>query len=83
MFKRPFTAICQKHGQTKAIAIDVPDGKDKALEAAMEQLPDQDIVALIPGQHAPNIYTYDAGAGKEKTDPDPGGPWPTNLPPGF
>ena len=83
MFKRPFTAICQKHGHTKAIAIDVPDGKDKALEAAMEQRPDQDIVALIPGQHAPNVYTYDAGAGKEKTNSDPGGPWPTNLPPGF
>ena len=86
MFKRPFTAICQRHGQTKAIAVDVPDGKDLAFESAKEQLPHENIIALIPGQHAPNVYTYDV----KRTGPDsdfcassPGGPWPTNLPPGF
>ena len=60
MYKRPFTAICQKYGQTKAVPVDLPDGKDNALESAKEQLPDQKIIALIPGQHARNIYTYDA-----------------------
>ena len=80
MFKRPFTAICQKYGRTKAIAVDVPDGRDKAIEAAKEQLPDEIIIALIPGQHAPNVYTYNA----EPSPPvSPGGPWPENLPPGF
>ena len=82
MFKRPFTAICQKYGRTKAIAVDVPDGRDKALEVAKEQLPDENIIALIPGLHARNTYTYDACPPKEKAV-DPGGPWPTNLPPGF
>ncbi len=80
MFKRPFTAICQKYGQTKAIAVDVPDGKDTAIAAAKEQLPDENIIALIPGQHAPNVYTYDAEPPKPAS---PGGPWPENLPPGF
>lgn len=81
MFRRPFTAICQKYGQTKAIAVDVPDGKDKALESAKEQLPDENIIALIPGQHAPNVYTYDAKPVKKESSQ--GGPWPENLPPGF
>ena len=84
MYKRPFTAICQKYGQTKAMSVDVPDGKENALESAKEQLPDQNIVALIPGQHARNVYTYDAYSSKEKEPAsDPGGPWPENLPPGF
>ena len=82
MYKRPFTAICQKSGRTKAIAIDVPDGKDKALACAKEQLPDENIIALIPGQHARNVYTYDASP-KTEHAVDPGGPWPENLPPGF
>ena len=82
MYKRPFTAICQKYGQTKAVPVDLPDGKDKALESAKEQLPDQKIIALIPGQHARNVYTYDAYPDRDNTN-DPGGPWPTNLPPGF
>ena len=85
MFKRPFTAICQKYGETKAIAVDVPDGKDKALESAKEQLPDENIIALIPGQHARNIYTYNAEgmANSKKPYPELGDVWPTNLPPGF
>ena len=82
MYKRPFTAICQKYGQTKAVPVDLPDGKDNALESAKEQLPDQNIIALIPGQHARNIYTYDAYPDRDNTT-DPGGPWPENLPPGF
>ena len=83
MYKRPFTAICQKYGQTKAITVDIPDGKDKALEAAREQLPDQDIIALIPGKHAPNTYTYNAGEDKPYVAVDSGGPWPDNCTPGF
>ncbi len=84
MFKRPFTAICQKYGETKAIAVDVPDGKDKALESAKEQLPDENIIALIPGQHAPNVYTYDTESQKSvKKVSNQSGPWPENLPPGF
>ena len=82
MYKRPFTAICQKHGQTTAVSVDVPDGKDNALAAAKEQLPHENIIALIPGMHARNAYTYDASPDKE-TAVSPGGPWPTNLPPGF
>ena len=82
MYKRPFTAICQKYGQTKAVPVDVPDGKDSALASAKEQLPDQNIIALIPGQHARNVYTYDAYSDRDSSN-DPGGPWPENLPPGF
>jgi hypothetical protein len=84
MYKRPFTAICQKSGRTKAISIDVPDGKDKALEAAKEQLPDENIIALIPGQHARNVYTYNAeGMATKKPAAELADVWPTNLPPGF
>ena len=84
MFRRPFTAICQKYGETTAVPVDVPDGKDKALEAAQEQLPDQNIIALIPGQHAPNVYTYDAHTSKVSTPKaDTTGPWPDNCVPGF
>lgn len=84
MYKRPFTAICQKYGETKAVSVDVPDGKENALASAKEQLPDQNIVALIPGQHARNVYTYDHPSNNVvRPDTNPGGPWPENLPPGF
>ena len=83
MFTRPFTAICQKSGETKALQISIPDGKEKALEAAKELLPDQNIIALIPGQHAPNVYTYDAQSSKDNVSVDTGGPWPDNCVPGF
>ena len=84
MYKRPFTAICQKYGETKAVSVDVPDGKENALASAKEQLPDQNIIALIPGQHARNVYTYDHPSNDVvRTDTKPAGPWPENLPPGF
>ena len=83
MYKRPFTAICLRYGKTTAITVDVPDGKDQALEAAKKALPGQDIVALIPGLHTPNVYTYNSYPPPVDLAVDSGGPWPDNITPGF
>lgn len=90
MFKRPFTAIYQTvSGITEAKVIDVPCGKEAAAAYANDILPGVHVVAMIPGVHADNTYTYDAPGSfinmPRPTKPaiDPGGPWPENLPPGF
>ena len=85
MFARPFTAICQKFGKTTAVNIDLPGGKEAALESAKKLLPDQQIVALIPGDHARYAYTYNPYPPPDEIEVRPGNAsvWPENITPGF
>jgi len=88
MFKRPFTAICRDYdGTTTAMAVDVPDGRQPAYDAAQEKFPNLQIVAMIPGAHAGHTHVYDSepptGGASRVEFGDCGGPWPENLPPGF
>ena len=58
MFKRPYTGVLVSNGSYEVVAIDASPERDQAREEVLEEYPEAELIALIPGEHARHSWCF-------------------------
>ena len=60
MTTRPYTAVLIRENETRVINVNAPLERQKAHIHMKENFPGENVVALIPGEHAGHSYSYES-----------------------